>query len=189
MIYQTYHTLWKKIRRNSILARIPHGDPNIHLWKLRRLSRHFLPTFHVKLIAKAPTFFKFFLIMFEFIYLFVIIQKNSNVDWSRAITVYYTNSFYEGISTEPTKTYLGCRREWTTRRNFNFQTEDRSADISKKSLSKVSLRLFIKTLLAIMNFLLWASSFSKNLHNDYRPLKILSLLDGDFPQSLFITDI
>ena len=57
----------------------------------------------------------------------------------------------------------------------------------KKTLSKVSLRLFIKRLLAIMNFLLWAGTFSKNWHNDYRPLKILSLLDGDFPQTLFIT--
>ena len=40
-----------------------------------------------------------------------------------------------------------------------------------------------------MNFLLGASAVYKNLHNDYRPLKILSLLDGDFPQTLFITDI
>ena len=38
-----------------------------------------------------------------------------------------------------------------------------------------------------MNFLLGASTVYKNLQNDYRPLKILSLLDGDFPQTLFIT--
>ena len=79
MIYQTYHIV-REDKMNSVLGRIPHGDPNIHFSKMRRLSRYFFLTFHVKLIAKAPTFLKFFLIMFEFIYLFVIIQKNSNVD-------------------------------------------------------------------------------------------------------------
>ena len=39
------------------------------------MSRYFFSTFHVTFIAWAPTFFKLFFIMFEFIYLFVIIQK------------------------------------------------------------------------------------------------------------------
>lgn len=70
------HTV-REDKMNSVLAIIPHRDPKIHLWKMRRLSRYFFLTFHVTLIAKAPTFFKFFLIMFEFIYLFVIIQKTA----------------------------------------------------------------------------------------------------------------
>ena len=59
---------------------------------------------------KGSNLFYAFLIMFEFIYLFVIIQKtamSSDPELQRLIT---QTSFYEGISNEPTKTYLGLAK-------------------------------------------------------------------------------
>ena len=77
---------------------------------------------------KGSNLFKVFLIMFEFIYLFAISQKHSNVG--------------VGGENEP-QVVISISKQRIVRPIY-----------LKKALSKVSLRLFIKTLLAIKNFLL-----------------------------------
>ena len=132
MIYQTYHTLWGKIRWTAYRREFLIGIQKYTYEKCVECHLIFSQHFMWHLSQGLQPFLSFFFIMFEFIYLFVIIQKEQ----CRLIPSYngllhkpvFTKVFQLNLQKSP----WGWRREWATRCNFIFQAENRSADISTK---------------------------------------------------------